>query len=125
MILVVDDDEAIVEFLRAALEDCGYRVETAGNGVQAYEHLKHPDCKGMLLDINMPKINGVELLMLMQADDIRVPTIVMAGFDDFDELEMKNFENVVEFLHKPFELQDLLDRVQTHVLPAARKPQAT
>jgi len=85
MILVVDDDEQIVETLRTMLQQVGYRVETASNGGEAYEKVKTPDCKCMLLDINMPEVSGAELLLLMQAEDIRIPTIVMAGFDDFDE----------------------------------------
>lgn len=117
MVLIVDDNAAIVKVLAAALEGEGYRVETAANGVQAYELVRSPDCKGVILDINMPKINGIELLMLMQAEDITVPAIVMAGFDDFDEEELKNFSNVVKYLHKPFELNVMLETLRKYARP--------
>ena len=117
MILIVDDDESIVKLLKQALEADGYRVETAQDGVEAYEHLKSPDCRAVLLDIAMPRLNGVELLLLMQADGITVPTIVMAGFVDFQEGEMKEFTNVVEFLPKPFELRAMTAAVARHALP--------
>ena len=52
--------------------------------------------------------------MLMQADGIKVPTIVMAGFDDFDANEFDGFESVVKYLHKPFEIADVISAVQEH-----------
>jgi DNA-binding response OmpR family regulator len=115
MVLVVDDDKNIVDVLRAALKGEGYTVQTASDGVEAYEHLKAPDCRCLLLDMNMPRINGAELLMLMQTEGISVPTIVMAGFDDFEERELKQFGNVSKYLHKPFEMEDMLEAVRTHM----------
>jgi len=113
MVLVVDDDKGIVRTLSRLLQRAGYRVQTASNGVEAYRHLKSPECKCMLLDIRMPQVNGVELLILMQSEGIHVPTIVMAGFGDFDEPEMKQFSNVVKFFKKPFKMGDMLKEVKT------------
>ena len=117
MILVVDDDPGIVDLLTRALSQHGYRVETAHDGADAYSHLRSPDCKCILLDINMPRINGVELLMLMQAEDIHIPTIVMAGFSDYDEAEMKQFDNVTTLIQKPFELDAILKAVKQYAMP--------
>ena len=121
MILVVDDDERIVRLLRTLLEAEGYTVKTAADGGEAYALLRSPDCRCMLLDINMPRINGIQLLMLMQADRIKVPTIVMAGFTDFDEKEMKQFANVVKFFPKPFSLDDMLTAIKKYGLPRKKK----
>ena len=115
MILVVDDDKDLVHSLTRIIEKEGYEVRTAPSGVEAYELVKRAECKCMFLDINMPKINGAELLMLMQVDGIDVPTIVMAGFDDFDEQEFKNFESVVGYMHKPFEAEDVINAIKKHV----------
>ena len=115
MILVVDDDVKIIELLSASLQKDGYRVETAENGMEAYDLVKSDDCKCMLLDVNMPKINGIELLMLMQAEGVKVPTILMAAFDDFEEDEMKQFPNVVEFLPKPFEMNRMIEAFHKHI----------
>jgi DNA-binding NtrC family response regulator len=114
MILVVDDEQRIVELLRQMLVAEGFKVETAYNGVQAYELVKRPDCECMLLDIRMPKINGAELLMLMQSEGVHVPTIVMAAFQDFEEKELKQFENVVKLVSKPFDIDDMLAVVHEH-----------
>ena len=117
MILVVDDDAAIVEALQVMLEREGYTVLTAANGFEAHELLRKHECRCILLDINMPKLNGIELLLLMQAEEIIVPAIVMAGFEDFEDQEMHQFSNVVEFFPKPFKLDDVLETVKKYALP--------
>lgn len=121
MILVVDDNDLILETLREVLQKEGYDVKTAHDGLEAYQLVSSPECRCMLLDINMPRINGVELLLLMQAENINVPTIVMAGFEDFDETEMKQFSNVVRFFQKPFEGKEILGVIRRY---APRPPKA-
>ncbi len=119
MVLVVDDDVMVVEVVRKWLEREGYRVETCQNGQEAYAKLRTPDCQCVLLDIRMPLINGAELLLLMQSEGIQLPAIVMAGFKDFDEKEMKNFQNVVAFLHKPMDMKRLMETVAKYAKPDA------
>ena len=112
MILIVDDDHTIVQLIRELLEKEGYEIRVAYNGEMAYGHLRDPKCKGVLLDILMPGINGAELLMLMSAERIHVPVIVMAGSPDFDEDELRQFSNVKKLLHKPFYAEDLLNSIR-------------
>ncbi len=112
MILVVDDDKVLTQLLRTLLEDAGYDVTVVHDGEHAYGHLRKPECKGMILDIRMPGLNGAELLMLMAADGIPVPVIVVAGFPDFDEEEMKEFPNVKRFFLKPLYPDEVLAAVK-------------
>jgi DNA-binding NtrC family response regulator len=112
MILVADDDKVLTQLFRNLLEDAGYRVEVVHDGEHAYDHLKDPDCKGMILDIRMPGLNGAELLMIMAAEEIDVPVIVVAGFPDFDEDEMKEFPNVKRFFLKPLYPEEVLAAVK-------------
>jgi DNA-binding NtrC family response regulator len=114
MVLVVDDDPKVVRTLERMLGADGHAVKTAANGAEAYGLVKSPDCECMVLDVKMPGINGVELLLLMQADDIHVPTIVMAGFEDFEEREMRQFANVVGFVRKPFDAETMRAAVEKH-----------
>lgn len=112
MVLVVDDDDGVVGALRLWLKKRGFEVESCRDGQEAYRRIKSQDCDCMILDIRMPNINGIELLILMQADGITLPTIVMGGFDDFDEAEMKSFANVVKFFKKPFDMEEMMVTVK-------------
>jgi DNA-binding response OmpR family regulator len=115
MILVVDDDHTILKLVRELLEGEGFEVCTAHDGASSYKLLRNANCKGMLLDLLMPGINGAELLMLMQAEGVHLPVVIMAGSPDFDEAEMKQFSNVKRLLHKPFYPEDLLAAVREYM----------
>lgn len=112
MIVVADDDKVLNQLLQTLLLDAGYEVNVAHDGESAYGHLTQPNCRGMILDIRMPGLNGAELLMLMTAERIKVPVIVIAGFPDFDEEEMKNFPNVKRFFLKPLYPEEILAAVR-------------
>jgi len=114
MILVVDDDRELSALVRELLEGAGYEVRTAGDGAEAYRHLRDSKCKGLLLDLHMPGMNGPELLMLMAAEGNRTPVLLMTADPDFDEKEMKQFPNVRKLFHKPFYPEDLLAAVKLH-----------
>jgi DNA-binding NtrC family response regulator len=116
-VIIVDDDQQIVDTLRVALEREGYPIKTASDGMEAYNLIKAHGCRCMVLDVHMPRISGVELLLLMQAEGLHVPTIVMATFIDFNEREMKEFTNVVKYLPKPFHLADMVAAVRECVRP--------
>ena len=119
MILVVDDDKPITELMHRILRDMGYRVETAYDGESAWEHLRDPDCRGMILDMRMPGINRAELLLLMQAEGIEVPVIITTAFVDFEEDELKEFVNVRKLILKPFDPDEIVTAVREHFGAAA------
>lgn len=112
MILVVDDDHALVQFCREILEKEGYEVRTAHNAEEALRLLRDPTCKGMLLDMLIPEFNGAALLMLMSADGVPTPVIVFADDPSFEEDELREFPNVRRLLRKPFYPEDLLAAVR-------------
>ena len=112
MILVVDDDKVLTHLVRTLLEKENYEVRVAHDGEAAYAQIKKGGCDCILLDIRMPGLNGAELLMLMAAEQITTPVIVMAAFPDFDEEEMKQFPNVKKLFHKPFYPEDILKAVK-------------
>lgn len=114
MILVVDDDKRTARTLRIWLEGEGFEVATAEDGLKAYGLAKHPECQCVLLDITMPRINGVELLLLLQEEGVQVPVIIMTGLEDVTECEMKDFNNVTSLLHKPFSIGDMLSAIDMY-----------
>lgn len=115
MILIVDDDDSILDMLSEKLRERGYAVRTAHETVHAYNELKNPKCRLMILDLNMPRINGTELLLLMAYEGIDVPTIVTASnIPDLTEDEMGQFPHVVGFRKKPYKQQDMLSLIDKH-----------
>ncbi len=122
MIVVADDDAVLVDLIREYLVAEGYEVRTARNGAEAYRLVRDPGCKGCLLDFHMPGINGPELLLLMAADGVHVPVLLMTADPDFDEEEMKQFPNVRKLLRKPLVPETLLAAVRHYLeKPAKRK----
>ena len=86
--LVVDDELELNNAIQARLLASGFDVASANDGSTGLEAVRQSLPDAILLDIRMPGINGAELLMLMTAEGINVPVIVMAGFPDFDEEEI-------------------------------------
>lgn len=112
MILVVDDDHVLVQFCKEILEAEGYEIRTAYTSDDAYQQLKDPKCKGMLLDMQMPVVNSAGLLMVMTAEHTRTPVIALTDNPDYEESELKQFPNVKRLLLKPFYAEDLVAAVR-------------
>jgi two-component system response regulator MprA len=106
LVLVVDDEPGIVEFLRFALEDNGYRVATANDGGQALETVEREEPDVVITDLMMPRVDGWELCRQLRArrSTRRVPIIGMSAVD-------ASGAALDSFLRKPFELDDLLSEL--------------
>jgi two-component system, sensor histidine kinase and response regulator len=105
-VLVVDDDEAIIEVIRAALEYEGYGVLSAVNGAALQvAHDRQPDL--ILLDIMMPNMDGVEVSRRLRADPATasIPIVVMSAHSRMRAIG--DTMAVDDRLPKPFELGDL------------------
>jgi len=100
-ILVVDDDPALRCFLALALDDAGYAVEEAGDGIQALARIgaRAPDL--ILSDVRMPRLDGIGLARLLAPHTPPIPLILMSA----DSLPS---DCVLPFLRKPFALEALL-----------------
>jgi len=105
-ILVVDDDADFREGLRAALEMKGYQVEEAGNGKEALEQIEKKPPLLVLLDLQMPVMNGRELLQKLRAapDTKEVPVVIISGFGFEWEAELMGAQG---YVGKPFEPEEL------------------
>ncbi|MDQ3044858.1 MAG: response regulator [Chloroflexota bacterium] len=105
--LVVDDDRDIVEFLRVALEDEGFRVETAFDGEVAWTaaRLRRPDV--IVIDLMMPRLDGLGLLGRLRAVQhlAPVPVILMSA------VHGGHGPLGVPFLGKPFDVERMLEMV--------------
>ena len=78
-ILVVDDQETIRFFLRDRLEPIGFSIFTASNGIEGMLHIQEHSFHGILLDLEMPLMNGLEMLYQLRQQSNTIPVIAMSA----------------------------------------------
>ncbi len=112
-ILVVDDDDTTRRFLMSRLEMCGYEVEGVQDGLQALNTLPQGNFNGMVLDLFMPIINGLEVLKHLKESHLSLPVIVTTAHPEYTEQVLA--EGAKECLIKPFEADELKRAVECWV----------
>jgi two-component system response regulator ChvI len=109
-IALVDDDENILASLSAALEDEGYGVDTYSDGVMALEGIGRKPVDLAILDIKMPRMDGMELLgNLRRKGDL--PVIFLTSKDDEVDEVMGLRMGADDYIRKPFSQRLLLERI--------------
>ena len=113
-VMVVDDDADIVDMTRLVLEDGGYHVTAARSGPEALRALDRERPDLIILDINMPEMDGWQVLRLLQTDD-RTRSIPVAMFSIKAEVRDRLHglqEGAFDYIVKPFSCDELLQRVR-------------
>ena len=110
-ILIVDDDQRIVNFLRSKLKASGYEALTAGNGLEGLEQAQAQEPDLIVLDLLMPKMDGLEMLKELRSFSV-VPVIILtakgADADRIKGLQM----GADDYLPKPFNPDELIARIE-------------
>ncbi len=109
-IALVDDDQNILASLSAALEDEGYQVDTYGDGVEALEGIGRKPVDLAILDIKMPKMDGMELLGILRRKN-NLPVIFLTSKDDEVDEAMGLRMGADDYIKKPFSQRLLLERI--------------
>ncbi len=114
-ILVVDDEPNVRSFLNTLLAEEGYEVILASDGKEAMELVESESPEAILLDINMPGINGLEVCKkLKEREQTRyIPIIIVTGLDDRGF--MAYLEGADDFVTKPFRPVELIFRINSMV----------
>jgi DNA-binding response OmpR family regulator len=112
-LLVVDDHEQIRSSLKRALEFEGYDVVTAGSGGRALDLLATAVFDLVLLDVNMPDLDGFSVLAKMREipESAGIPVIMVTGVVDSQSVFRGKKLQVSDYLVKPYRIADLLKRV--------------
>jgi two-component system response regulator MprA len=112
-VLVVDDERAVRDSLRRALELEGYEVELAGDGEEALERLSgSAPADAVILDVLMPGIDGLEVCRRLRADDNGVPVLMLTARAEVDSRVAGLDAGADDYLPKPFALAELLARLR-------------
>jgi two-component system response regulator MprA len=122
-ILVVDDERAVRDSLRRALELQGYEVDLAGDGAEALARLEaNGQVDAVLLDVLMPGIDGLEVCRRIRRSGNHVPVLMLTARDAVDDRVAGLDAGADDYVVKPFALDELLARVRAllrRALPTA------
>ena len=122
-ILVVDDQESILYFLRKTLVAEGYDVESASTAAQAREMLRADVPDVVLLDLKLPDGSGLNILEELRRDEPELAVIMMTAFGDVDTSVRAMKLGAFDYVNKPIRLEELLeilDRALKRSRPRAR-----
>jgi two-component system response regulator MprA len=113
-ILVVDDERAVRESLRRALELEGYEIELASDGSEALLALQdeEPQPDAVILDVLMPGVDGLEVCRRLRALGNRVPVLMLTARDEVESRVAGLDAGADDYVTKPFALEELLARVR-------------
>ncbi|MDB9502105.1 adenylate/guanylate cyclase domain-containing protein [Spirulina major CS-329] len=116
-IIIVDDTPANLRLLSAMLGEQGYRVRSVTNGAMAINaaQAKPPDL--ILLDINMPKMNGYEVCRRLKESELtaEIPVIFLSALDDVQDKITAFHAGGVDYVTKPFHFEEVLVRVRNQL----------
>ncbi|MFW2387988.1 MAG: response regulator [Polyangiales bacterium] len=113
-VLVVDDDQAILEFMETFLTKDGFEVTTLANPKDAPAEVKEGGYHLVVLDLMMPGLGGVEVLEQIRRVDSDVAVVIFTGYPSLDTAVQSMKLDAVDYLKKPFnpdEFREVLDRV--------------
>jgi two-component system OmpR family response regulator len=118
-ILIVEDDPMMGELIRTRLDLAGYRTVLARDGYEGLDRLRDHKPDAMLLDINMPRLDGFGVLQHMKSVGLKTPTMVLTARNQSSDVQEAIKLGARDFLTKPFEDHKLLSRVARLVRPSA------
>ncbi|MBK7258610.1 MAG: response regulator [Ignavibacteriae bacterium] len=106
-ILVADDEEGIRELLREQLDAAGYATDEATDGAEAIDKLDHATYDLAILDINMPKKSGLDVLKHIRDRQLKMGVIMLTGRLGFSVGSESMLLGADEYITKPFDLEYL------------------
>ena len=110
-VLIVDDEADIRNVIREYAENEQYKVTEASNGEEALEHLEQEHFDLMILDIMMPKLDGISLLEQLPTN-VKVPTIILSARDDEVDKLTGFDKGIDDYVCKPFSPRELVARMK-------------
>lgn len=111
-ILIVDDDVSIVTLLTYNIEKAGYLTETAYDGREAIEKAEQGKFDLILLDVMLPKIDGIEVCKHLRLNKIETPIIMLTALsDEFDKILGLEL-GADDYITKPFSIREIIVRIK-------------
>lgn len=120
-ILLLEDDRMLSDAISEFLIGMGHAIHKAYDGIDAMEQVKSESFDLLILDINVPKLDGLDLLEALHHQKIRIPAIYISALIDIEEISRAYDLGCYDYLKKPFHLKELAIRIgkimEQHQLP--------
>ena len=111
-VLVVDDDAAVRDSLARTLRFEGHEVDTAGDGQEALDTVRAGEPDAMILDVSMPRLDGLETCRQLREDGILLPVLMVTARDSVGDRVAGLDAGADDYLVKPFAIQELKARLR-------------
>ncbi len=112
-ILVVEDESKVASFIKKGLQEEGYAVDVAADGLEGLSMLEMNVYDAMILDLMLPKKNGIEVMREVRAKKMNVPVLMLTARDTLADKVMGLDAGADDYLTKPFAFQELLARLRS------------
>jgi two-component system, OmpR family, copper resistance phosphate regulon response regulator CusR len=111
-ILVIEDEPKVAAFIKMGLEEYGYEIENAYDGMTGKSFSLTKKFDLIVLDINLPEINGFQLCKIIRENNIQIPIIMLTALGRMED-KLQGFEfGADDYILKPFEFKELLARIK-------------
>ncbi|PTM51334.1 response regulator transcription factor [Desmospora activa] len=114
-ILIVEDEVNIARVLQLELEYEGYQVEVAYDGVDGLARAEAVEWDLIMLDIMLPRLNGIEVLRRFRRIDERTPVLLLTARDTVPDKVMGLDQGANDYITKPFEIEEVLARIRVNL----------
>ncbi|WP_215143189.1 response regulator [Exiguobacterium qingdaonense] len=110
--LIADDQDGIRTMLAQVFTNMGVEVDTAEDGISAWEYLEQAQYDLVLLDMNMPRMFGHEVLRRMREEKLETPVMIMTAFGEEAVIEEVRRLGITAQFEKPFNIYGMIEKVK-------------
>lgn len=111
-VLIVEDDSSVARFLKQAMREAGYSVQSAGDGVEAFDLARVSAFDLILLDVMIPRMDGFEVCRQLRASKVMTPILIITARDALEDKIEGLDSGADDYIVKPFQIAELLARAR-------------
>lgn len=120
-ILVAEDDRGIADFIQRGLTAAGYACDVVDNGASAFHLASSGDFALLVLDLGLPRMDGMDVLDALRATEITIPVIVLTARTAIDDRIRSLEGGANDYMPKPFQFAELLARIRLRLADRANQ----
>jgi two-component system OmpR family response regulator len=124
-VLVVEDDNKIASFVVNGLKQSGFAVDRCADGEEAFLFARNAPYDVAVVDVMLPKLDGLSLIRQLRKENIRVPVIILSAKASVDDRVKGLQTGADDYLTKPFSFSELLARIQALIRRSTNAVEST